>query len=398
MKIRNYIIICLLFVTGILTAQEQPSNRYRRPETPAALPNMSAYLINQARTPFYLPDIDGYTLLKCDFHLHTVFSDGNVWPTTRVQEAFFEGLDVISITDHYEFHHLNKNDVHAMENYNREYEIAKTSADELGILLVPGLEITREVPTGHYNMLFIDDANRLLQYINHDNPRDTTTIIETLAAGKALGAFIFWNHPPYQNPNGAQWKPVQQKLYEKGLIMGIEIINSGMYVPLVHQWADDKGITKMATSDAHSSIRIRDGYFRPMTIVFAKERSIAAVKEALMKKMTVGYAHNYLYGNEELLLPIFKNSLKTRILRNSSRSISIEIRNLSSLPYELEFIENEQYVPSTGSQKIVLYGNETIAISLSKKETANNFKNEIPVIVNNLHIKADKPLHTFFRF
>ncbi|MHC4330495.1 MAG: hypothetical protein ACYSWW_20505 [Planctomycetota bacterium] len=32
------------------------------------------------------PDILGYKTLKCDFHMHTVFSDGQVWPTTRVDE------------------------------------------------------------------------------------------------------------------------------------------------------------------------------------------------------------------------------------------------------------------------------------------------------------------------
>ena len=34
-----------------------------------------------------IPDIEGYKTLKGDFHVHTVFSDASVWPTTRVQEA-----------------------------------------------------------------------------------------------------------------------------------------------------------------------------------------------------------------------------------------------------------------------------------------------------------------------
>ena len=29
------------------------------------------------------PDIPGYQTLKCDLHLHTVFSDGSVWPQRR---------------------------------------------------------------------------------------------------------------------------------------------------------------------------------------------------------------------------------------------------------------------------------------------------------------------------
>ena len=43
-----------------------------------------------------IPNVDGYVTLKGDFHIHTIFSDASVWPTTRVQEAAWEGLDVIA--------------------------------------------------------------------------------------------------------------------------------------------------------------------------------------------------------------------------------------------------------------------------------------------------------------
>mgnify|MGYP001308042135 FL=1 len=56
----------------------------------------------KARKEIRLPEIDGYNLLKCDFHIHTIFSDGIVWPTLRIQEAWEEGLDAIAITDHIE--------------------------------------------------------------------------------------------------------------------------------------------------------------------------------------------------------------------------------------------------------------------------------------------------------
>jgi len=57
----------------------------------------------QTRKIIYIPDIPGYTTLKCDFHMHTVFSDGTVWPSVRVEEAWLDGLDAISITDHIEY-------------------------------------------------------------------------------------------------------------------------------------------------------------------------------------------------------------------------------------------------------------------------------------------------------
>ena len=52
-----------------------------------------------------VPDIEGYKTLTGDFHIHTVFSDASVWPSTRVQEAIWEGLDVIAITEHIDTRH-----------------------------------------------------------------------------------------------------------------------------------------------------------------------------------------------------------------------------------------------------------------------------------------------------
>ena len=54
----------------------------------------------QRRNEIQVPDLDGYTTLKCDFHIHSVFSDGLVWPTVRVDEAYRDGLDAISLTEH----------------------------------------------------------------------------------------------------------------------------------------------------------------------------------------------------------------------------------------------------------------------------------------------------------
>jgi len=36
------------------------------------------------------PDVPGFKTLKCDFHQHTVFSDGSVWPDIRVMEALMD--------------------------------------------------------------------------------------------------------------------------------------------------------------------------------------------------------------------------------------------------------------------------------------------------------------------
>lgn len=69
-----------------------------------------------------IPGFSNYETLKCDFHTHTVFSDGLVWPDARIYEAWQEGLDAIAITDHIE-HRINK--VILKGDLNEFYKIAK---------------------------------------------------------------------------------------------------------------------------------------------------------------------------------------------------------------------------------------------------------------------------------
>lgn len=97
----------------------------------------------QRRHEIQVPNPDGYTTLKCDFHMHTVFSDGLVWPTVRVDEAYREGLDAISLTEHIEYR-PHKKDIVA--DHNRSYELSQKQAKKLGILLIRGSEITRSMP------------------------------------------------------------------------------------------------------------------------------------------------------------------------------------------------------------------------------------------------------------
>jgi hypothetical protein len=115
-----------------------------------------------------------------------VFSDGNVWPTVRVTEAWKEGLDAIAITDHIEYRpHSNE----VISDHNKSFEIAEPLANELQIILVRGTEITRNMPPGHLNALFIKDAN----------PIDKKDVFDAITEAKDQGAFILWNHPGWHN-------------------------------------------------------------------------------------------------------------------------------------------------------------------------------------------------------
>ena len=50
----------------------------------------------EAQNKIVIPDTENHLILTGDMHLHTVFSDGNVWPNTRVDEAYSEGVEGVS--------------------------------------------------------------------------------------------------------------------------------------------------------------------------------------------------------------------------------------------------------------------------------------------------------------
>ncbi len=180
----------------------------------------------QKTKKYTIPDIPGYLTLKGDFHMHTVFSDGLVWPTVRVGEAVNEGIDIIAVTDHIEYRpHLND----IPSDLNRSYDIEKPVAEKNNILLVKGAEITRSMPPGHFNALFIRDADSLAI-------EDFKAVVQE---AKKQGGFIMWNHPGWkaQQPDTIQWFDIHTWMLDNGLMNGIEIYNDREYYRPVFDWA-----------------------------------------------------------------------------------------------------------------------------------------------------------------
>lgn len=283
----------------------------------------------QARTDLGIPDIPGYKTIKGDFHMHTVFSDGKVWPTTRVEEAWREGLDVIAITDHIEYRPFIKEGDH-----NRAYDLAKSTADRLGIMLIKGSEITRrEMPPGHLNAIFLTDSNPL----EKEDWRDA------LRAARDQGAFIFWNHPGWsrQQKDTTLWWDEHTWMQENNLMHGIEVV-SGLdqaYYPEAHVWAKEKGLTMMGTTDIHNPIgmdyNFAIGEKRAMTLIFAKEFTENGLKEALFAGRTVAYYQDNFYGNQEYLEALFKASLQIKEVRKSGNRFSVKVYNATSIPMRI---------------------------------------------------------------
>lgn len=290
----------------------------------------AAALLGQVRHEIRMPDIMDYETLKCDFHMHTVFSDGQVWPTVRVDEAWREGLDVISITDHIEYQ-PHKEDVPT--NHNRPYEIALPRAKERNILLVRGAEITRDTPPGHFNAIFLDDVT----------PLDTEDLFDCMAAANKQGAFIFWNHPGWK-PDHKGWFDIHTKAYEKKYLRGIEVVNGRTYYPEAHEWALEKHLTFMGNSDIHrpaTLAKTTPEEHRPMTLVFAKAKSIAAVKEAIVEGRTVVWYEDQLIGRSEYLEAMFQRAVHIRDIQyDADNVVRFALENTCDVGLDLRRVGN----------------------------------------------------------
>jgi 3',5'-nucleoside bisphosphate phosphatase len=277
-----------------------------------------------------MPDIPGYTTLKGDFHTHTVFSDGNVWPTVRVQEAWRDGLDALAITDHVEY--LPHKDFIPV-NHNAAWEICRTLAEEKNIILVHGAELNRDMPPGHLNALFIQDAAALA----------VPDIMDAVEAAVRQGAFIMYNHPGWeaQEKDGIpKLYPIHRDLIAKGRLHGIEYVNTYSRYPLVLDMCRDHRLAVMGDSDAHDVIseiyKASENAHRPVTLVFAKERSSASIREAMFAGRTAVWSGNELAGFENVAAPFFRAAVSVaKPHRTDDKSIWFEVGNVSDLPFFL---------------------------------------------------------------
>ncbi len=350
---------------------------------------LSSGLLNaQARRIINIPDINGYKTLKCDLHMHTVFSDGTVWPTVRIEEAWNEGLDAISITDHIEY---RPHSIDVVADHNRSYDLAKPLADQSDILLIKGTEITRSMPPGHLNALFISNANLL----------ELEDVQAAVKEARDQGAFIFWNHPCWdaQQPDSVLWWDEHSYFFENDMLHGIEVYN-WEFCPEAMDWANEKNLTMLGNSDVHGPMDVNDGH-RPLTLVFAKSRTIGGIKEALFAKRTAVYFDNTIAGRSEFLEPLFFESLEYKNtplkLRNKESKV-INITNNSDVDYELELVQ-----PGVGfdaPETITLKAHHVSALSLSgnSDEVANTNNLDVYYRVNNMLTGVDDQLVITFTF
>lgn len=310
------------------------------------------------RTEIILPQVKGFNCYKGDFHVHTSYSDGVVTPAGRVAEAWYDGLDIIAITDHLEGHSgvrrffkvtapYNKNgkptryvaagsttmpkdgkDPGVKIDFNAIHKEAESAnkSKGYGLLLIKGCEMARnKLKLGHFNALFVDDLNAIYNY----------DLREAFRNVKKQGGIVIHNHPGNVEKYETDW---HQSVRKEGLISGIEVANGFSFYPQMVDRCVNEKLTLFGDTDTHGVTSHRystTGFYRTMTIVMAKELTEKAVKDAVLKRRTIVYSGGDLIGEEEWLSEFLNAAIDCRLIREDKEkgSRTYMLTNTTSFTY-----------------------------------------------------------------
>ena len=322
--------------------------------------------LNRTKTPrkITIPDVGEFKVLKGDFHIHTLFSDGHVMPRDRVLEAVDNGLDVIAITDHIEHRpNLGSGKLKLAENnddHNVAYNFAKPEAEKNNLILVHGTEITKKVmPPGHFNALFVEDVNAMAAVV--DDWR------KMLAVATDQGGFVHWNHPGWVAPtSGGLERGAPMRFFDeieevraKGHLHGVEVFNGTSFYPIALDWCNERDLAPVANTDIHQSDWNTYGHqnpLRPMTLLFAKDRSYESVREAFFAKRVVGWAANMILGRQPWVEKLFRSSVEIKKGGNG-----LALQNLSDIPCLINVDGKTQELAAQGSLELAASNKLTVA-------------------------------------
>ena len=306
-----------------------------------------------ARTEIVLPQVNGYNIYKADLHTHSAFSDGSVLPEYRVKEAWVDGLDVMAVTEHIEYRRQESKMLEYLQDYAKKGEeidnwdiinkpadkkgirvdlnyavtLSQKAAEQYGLLIIPGTEITRNPQQiGHYNALFTTDNNAIYD----------ADPLQSFRNAKAQGALIQHNHPGWQRKS-IDMPEFEVKAYAEGLIDGIEIMNGSDFYPGAIDRAKELGLFMSANTDIHGTTAMDYANVevgRNMTLIFAKEKTLEAMREALEARRTLAYAFGNVAGDERLLKDFFLACVKFEpVMKDYKNRQIFTITNTSSIPF-----------------------------------------------------------------
>ena len=282
--------------------------------------------------------------ISSDLHIHTVFSDGVVWPTLRVDEAVRDSIDLISLTEHIEYQSHLSDIPHT--NRNRSFQIAGGYVNNMPLAVVHGTEITKPMPPGHFNAIFINDANKFF-----DSEQKPLEFEDAVKEANNQKAFVFWNHPNWEANRSdgiAKLDPIHNKIIKEKLLHGIEVVNFDTFSEEALKIALENNLTIMGTSDVHILIEWdfnneKESYHRPITFIMSESRSIESIKNALFDGKTFVWFRDIIIGKNENLNQVINNNFEVVAKGYNYRDrkveiLEVELINKSVAPMYLNYI------------------------------------------------------------
>ena len=307
------------------------------------------------------PDVGGYRTLAVDLHTHSVFSDGSVWPVIRVQESERDGLALLAVTEHLE-HQPRAADVPNPDR-NRSFAVAAeyAVAEAPEVIVVNGAEISRAMPPGHVNAVFLSDANALLK----------ADVMEVFEEANRQNAFVFWNHPNwiYHRPDGvARLTDMHRRLIANGLLHGIEVANEHTYSAEALQIALDFDLAILGVSDVHGLVDwdydVYGGGHRTATLVLAEERTAESIREALHANRTAAWKDNELIGREDVVVPLLEESLKVSNVRYRGGSVlMVTLSNRSDGSFDLLSVGPQRFFDHGATIRVPPHGTVELSVT-----------------------------------
>ena len=302
------------------------------------------FSINAQKRKEFFKSPKGVFYISSDLHIHSVFSDGSVWPTIRVDEAVRDSIDLISLTEHLEYQSHISDIPHT--NRNRSFQIAGGYVQKKPLAVVHGTEITKPMPPGHFNAIFIKDANKFF-----DKNKDPLIFIKGIKEANKQGAFVFWNHPMWEANRSdgiAKLDLIHKEVIDKKLLHGIEVVNFDTFSEEAMQIALDNELTMMGTSDVHVLIdwdfnKEEESFHRPITFIMSKNRTIKSIRDALFNGNTFIWYRDLIIGKSNNLKQVIENNLKVvskgyGFKGRKVEILQVELINKSVAPISLNYI------------------------------------------------------------
>jgi hypothetical protein len=205
----------------------------------------------------------GFQVLKVETHLHTLHSDGQDSVEAMFSACLGAGYDAVALTDH---------------NTLSGLDAAKGVADGLGLILIPGVEVTTF--RGHAVALGVtrvpewrDLESRGMDALADDVHADGGVLC--VAHPAALGSPVC---------SGCTWEwPIEPASIDLWEIFSAPRPNADVSQALWQQVLERGGrAAPVAAGDVHSVAAA--ARLKAATYVYARERSAAAVLDALRKR------------------------------------------------------------------------------------------------------------------